>query len=216
MKLKLASILLAVSATGLNAGVLSITNQVSGVAGDTAIFFANDTIATSGIATGGYFDVGYDVNTGLTLATTSGDFSSFIGAFNILTSDVLGAGGGSGANGFYFASFDYGAPVLNPPVGASLYSILGNGVDLASSSEFAVLMSADTVALDSPLPDDNNITLPTNTTVLLGTVATGMVDFGAGLVSTPTLSLVSAAPVPEPSALLLSAFGALALLRRKR
>jgi len=194
--------------------VLSMTNQVSGAAGDTVIFFASDSIAVSGFATGGYFDTGYDVNAGLMTATTTGDFTSFIAAFNILASDQIGAGGGSGADGFYFASFDYGAPVLNPPIGASLYSILGNGVDLESSTEFAVLMSSDTVAADVPLPDDNNITLPTNTTVLLGTVGTSLVDFGAGLVETPSLTLVAA--VPEPSTFILSAIGVLALLRRKR
>lgn len=191
-----------------------MTNQVSAMAGDIAILFANDTIANAGIATGGYFNLGYDVNGGLTTATSSGDFTDFITNFNVVTSDILGSGGGSGMDGFYFSSFDYGAPTGNPPVGAELYSIIGNGADLMSSTQFAVLMSADSVGLDVPLPDDNNIILPDNVTVLLGTAGEALVDFGSGAVLTPSLSLVQA--IPEPSTLLLSSIGVLALLRRKR
>lgn len=217
--MKTKNILAAVLLTTANAysGVLSMTNQVSGAVGDTVIFFASDTndnIAVSGFATGGYFDTGYDVNAGLSMAVTTGDFSGFITAFNILTSDTIGASGGAGVDGFFFASFDYGIPSTNPPVGASLYSILGNAATLETSSQFAVLMSSDTVAADTPLPDDNNITLPTNTTVLLGTIGTSMVDFGGGLVQTPSLTLVQV--VPEPSSLLLGSLGVLALFRRKR
>lgn len=215
MKINIVSVLLAISSASLSAGVLSMTNQNVG-AGDTAVLYADDTIATSGIATGGYFNIGYDVNAGLLAATTTGDFSNFILNFNILTTDILGAAGNSGVNGFYFGSFDYGTPGANPPLGAELYSLLGNSDTLTSSSQFAVLKSADTIGLDTPTPDDNNILLPENTTVLLGKAGTTMINFGNGLRTTPSLSLVSAVAIPEPSALLLTALGALALLRRKR
>ena len=196
------------------AGTLSFTNQINGAAGDTVIVDADGTVISGGIATGGFFNSGYDVNEGLRLATTSGDFSDFLANFNILASAAIAASGDSGFDGFYVGGVDYGAPTGNPFIGAELFSILGNASSLTSSTQFAVLMSSDIVDADVPLPDSNSIALGFDTTTLLGTAGTSSFDFGNGLESTPSLALVRA--IPEPSALLLSAFGALALLRRKR
>lgn len=195
------------------AGVITVTNQNLSRAGDTVIL--TDTLpSTTGIATGGYFDTGYDVSAGLTTAMSTGSFADFISNYNILTSDILGASGGSGVNGFFFASTDYGVPLLNPPVGAALYTFVGNGTSLSTSTAYALFSSTLAVDLDSPAPDTNDILVGSNTTTLLGTVGTSMVNFGSGPQSTPTVTLLNT--IPEPSTFFLSALGVFGLLRRRR
>lgn len=87
---------------------------------------------------------------------------------------------------------------------ATIYLLVGNGVDKASSTLFAIVETTSSFPANVTLAD--NITINTQTN---GFVSQDLL----GSTSTNAITLVT---VPEPSTLLLSAFGVLGLLRRKR
>ena len=212
------------SITLVNASTVSFTNQDLGGLQDTIVYSAAGFPANSGVAQAGYFNMGFNVSN----AIMTGAFSSIFTNFNVLGSDTIGVSGGAGVAGFFYNSVNYLAAgsMGGPPLNAPLFLLIGMGggslTNLSGATSLAVLATTQQANIDTPLLDTNNIILggPNNTTSLsipgpnggplLGTFTSGT------LTANPTLVLTSIVAVPEPSALLLSAFGALGLLRRKR
>jgi len=93
---------------------------------------------------------------------------------------------------------------------------LGSGTDIASSgTNWAVFKTAANTAFPADVSQATGVTFTMTTPAALTVLATGNVGAGfvAGGVNTNNFEL---APIPEPSAALLGAIGALGLLRRRR
>jgi MYXO-CTERM domain-containing protein len=88
-----------------------------------------------------------------------------------------------------------------------IYVIVGNGNSRASSTDFAILRTATPTLFPANVTQSVSATFAIPTGAALNPVA------GAGSVSGNVLTLQG---VPEPSAALLGALGALGLLRRRR
>jgi PEP-CTERM motif len=201
------------SAACSQAGVVSATNLNLADSGDSIITISG-LAAQSGIVQAGFFTSGFDVNA----AIVSENYSSLFANFNSLASGTLGDTTVLGPTNFglYFVGGDYGAPSASAPLGSLFYTFLGSGSTLANSSFIGLIEHTGvTIGADTPAPDSNDL-IASSGVVRLGTVGTTSYDFGSGAVSTPSLGLLSVNAIPEPSAALLGAIGAIGLLRRRR
>ena len=127
-----------------------------------------------------------------------------------------------GAAGFFDNSRSAPIPqgTVDAPVGASVYLVMGDGADLASSTDFAVFdpglvfgteNAVGAGALDIVINSD---TL-TADSLVYGTIVTNK-DTGLGLVFDEAIQLGEGAVIPEPSTSLLAALAGLALAARRR
>lgn len=177
---------------------------------------------TSGIAASGTFSIN-DAAVDALVATKS--YQSLVAAFGLGTllgssdfandaSDVFGLA----VPGAY--AFSSGTNFNETPIiGQTLYSFVGNGATLAASTYFALYRHNTTLAADPAIPPETNYDLKlTGGSLLLGTLGTKELtipDLAGGAQSYRTITLEGVA-IPEPSAALLGAIGALGLLRRRR
>lgn len=218
----LTSLFLATFSSAATIRVSSLTN-LDGTSPDKLIISSADVPLASGYVGSGKFSVNdAAVDLLVTTATTTGDytalinaFSSFIGSDNFATGVdfIFGIGNVPGA----FAL----AADLNPTahIGATLYSFFGNASDLSSSTEFGLYRHFQTLTADpaQPTPPNNYSLLLTGGSLLIGTATTVLsTDANLGTTGNTVDAIQLVAAIPEPSSLLLSAIGALALLRRKR
>ena len=195
-----------------NAATAIVTNVQTGTA-DTLYADSTGTLLDGGIVSIGYFSAGFDVNANIA------DQSALVTDFTVLTSALAGSPSpnlGGSFPGFVeqAATTDFGTITgANQLLGRQLYSFIGNQATLLGSSEVALVL-LQTIADDVPTPNDYNSN-PSSLTPTIGTVGsfTGNAS-GFGNATQPTIQTVQL--VPEPSTLLLSAFGVLGLLRRKR
>lgn len=127
-----------------------------------------------------------------------------------------------GAAGFFDNSRSAPIPqgTVDAPVGASVYLVIGDGADLASSTDFAVFdpglvfgteNAVGAGALDITINSD---TL-TADSLVYGTIVPN-VNTGLGLVFDEAIQLGEGAVIPEPSTSLLAALAGLALAARRR
>lgn len=127
-----------------------------------------------------------------------------------------------GAAGFFDNSRSAPIPqgTVDAPVGASVYLVMGDGADLASSTDFAVFdpglvfgteNAVGAGALDIVINSD---TL-TADSLVYGTIVPN-IDTGLGLVFDEAIQLGEGAVIPEPSTSLLAALAGLALAARRR
>ena len=210
------------SASFGNAAIVQSSSlfNIDGSSPDTLILAATGNSPLSfGFASSGVFSLS---DSEVTTFAGLQDISSLIGGFNgFIGSDdfqtgvdfLFGTGDIAGAYAFQSASFD-----PTPFIGASLYTFIGNGADLASSTEFALYRHDITLAADAapPTPETVYDLLLTNGVLLIGTQTVfDSTDPNLGTNNSP-VSAIQLAAIPEPSSFLLSAIGALALLRRKR
>lgn len=218
MKNKLITAVILVGATTIvQAATINIISNASPI-GDSRLFLdASGVPLTSGYAAIGYFSV-----------LTSADFPASTGLdlqndFNILGSPNLNFvnddfGAGLEVNGILAISASAQTGPGNPFIGKQAVLVVGNGSSLGTSTEAFIWMTATSIPEDPSTPITLDFSLSNiagslllgadnaNTDVLVGTNFAGSIDNAFQL----------AVLVPEPSTLLLSAFGALALLRRKR
>jgi MYXO-CTERM domain-containing protein len=215
-KLLKIAIVSAALVSSASAGTVAGGNLLNGP-GDTLVVNSSGAYATSGTATIGYFNTGFDVSA----AVLSGSYQSLVQNFNVLASGSVGNPGGFAdpiAGYYLIGDTDYGAPGTR--VGALLYSFIGDGATLAASNAFGLLQSTATIDIDGNPPDSNtvNLDIASNaSTVLIGKVGTGTANLGVvsggESVAVNTLTLVA---VPETSTALLGLLGLAGLVRRRR
>lgn len=197
--------------------------NVDGTAPDTLIINSMGVPVSLGIATSGGFNVSDTiVQTLATAAVTTGDFTALIASFTgFLGSDdfqtgvdtAFGTGDIAGAYALT-ANLD-----PTPFIGQTLYSFIGNGGTLGTSTEFALYQHVPVLAADpaAPAAPSEYSLLISGGSILIGTPTTiQSTDGNLGTNNTQVNAIRLVQAVPEPSTLLLSAFGVLGLLRRKR
>mgnify|MGYP001433698652 FL=1 len=147
------------------------------------------------------------------------DIRSLFAAFgdgNTAFSNSIGVGGFFDGN----RSAPIPAGTTDVPVGASVFLVIGDGSDLASSTDFAVYdpglvfgteNAVGAGALDIIIDSD----ALTADSLVYGTIATN-VDLGIGVTFDEGIQLGEGAVIPEPSTSLLAALAGLALAARRR
>ena len=172
-------------------------------------------------------------NTGAPIALGSGfvaagTFASVPGSIDEVRSFTpFGDGNSAFANSIGVGGFFDGnrsAPIpagtTDAPVGASVYLVMGDGADLASSTDFAVFdpglvfgteNAVGAGALDIIIDSD----ALTPDSLVYGTIVTE-VDTGIGVIFAEGIQLGEGAVIPEPSTSLLAALAGLALVARRR
>jgi hypothetical protein len=142
-------------------------------------------------------------------------FTAF-GDGNTAFSNSIGVGGFFDGN----RSAPIPAGTTDVPVGASVFLVIGDGSDLASSTDFAVYdpglvfgteNAVGAGALDIIIDSD----ALTADSLVYGTIATN-VDLGIGVTFDEGIQLGEGAVIPEPSTSLLAALAGLALAARRR
>ena len=205
--LKLLSIMI-VGITSSNAATIAVGGVTSATSGLQAVA-ADGTVLSSGgyyIAVGAY-NVVPTVAVDLSNLLTSVDAMTI---FQTRTSPTL-AGNTQGTITGSFVANGFGSPEsLN---GKQIYFVVGNGATRALSTDFAIF--TNTTAAFFP----SNVNLTTSVSVTLSSINSIVPLANAGLednngTARDRIQLVSA--IPEPSAALLGAVGALVLLRRRR
>lgn len=141
-----------------------------------------------------------------TFAQVAADFAQF-GA-----STKFGGASAFNISGLYIAEpQETITSAIDPRVGRTLYTIIGNGETFGGSTEIAIVKHTTSVA-EGPTFTTNANVATDGASVLVGNAGIGQVDVGAGPVS--ALGLV--AVVPEPSSALLGVLSLAIMLRRKR
>jgi hypothetical protein len=216
IKLSLVSALIAM-ASSANAAIVAVSNVSNGL-GDADALFENvdGTLVSGGIVAMGYFGSNNPSGDIANIAATIADFTT-------LSSGQLGSYSDS-LEGSYpgyveAANTDLGDLLAgNALIGKKLYAFVGNQSTLASSTAYALYL------IDTFVEEESGLGLtylaqPFGITPLIGSIDSITINspLAAGTDGAPsTYNTLKLAAVPEPSATLLGAVGALALLRRRR
>jgi hypothetical protein len=212
MKIKIAfAAALMAMASNASAAVFAVSNVTAGYGYGDALFQLEDgSLSNGGIVAMGYFSSAPSSNLE--------DITTTIGNFTILASGLAGSYsatlGGSYAG--YIEEVVQGASIIEPSalIGQALYVFAGNASTLAASTQWALVQFA-TISSDDPF-EQTYVGQPLGLTPLIGTVGS-YTGNASGLASeTEVFSTLKLVSVPEPTAALLGAFGALGLLRRRR
>lgn len=165
----------------------------------------------TGFITAGYFDGLNDL-----LIPTS-DITTIDTAFQQFTGET-GVFGFSGFDGFAdFATSGERIGAGSPFLGETLYFVFGNGNSLLSSTQLAVFKSEFLFPNDSAAAVDADLSVELGgQNASPGSFIMGTTGGTVEILSSQIQSVVLNEVVPEPSTLLLTAVGALALLRRQR
>ena len=206
MKLKHAAVALAMIGTALG-GSVTVTNINAG-GSQLVVDNAGNPVVGGFVGVGTITDPGADF-TSLTGADLAGLFDSFATgatenpAGNVLL-DLEMAFSVQGS-----ANFD-----SSPLAGGTIYLVLGNGADLASSSQAGV-MSVGSFPSSEPAPPNPVIMSNATASVLFGDYDGTAVN-GTGITAGERPAFALAGLVPEPSSSLLAAFAGLILLARRK
>jgi MYXO-CTERM domain-containing protein len=225
--MKLKSILFAIS--GLALGVMSsnaATMIVSNVAlgpGDTLYANRNNSLMNGGIVTMGYFPASVllaDIDTIQELYTQLNNFTVVTSAApGTLSAQLQTSNPGYADQAAATSVGTVSVTNSSPLLGRQIYSIVTNfatlgqaaSAPLTDTSEFALVAIG---AFGDDVPFENQYSSnPAGKAPIIGTLGAFNGDAGAGDGAYLTLRMDA---VPEPSAALLGALGALGLLRRRR
>ena len=217
----------AIACTSSSHGASILAANTPDLSGNAAIDFfienaITDTLLASGYAGSGGFSIS---DADVTIAVNAGNFAALAAAFvpfigtDDFNTGMVGSNGGATAGAYSIPNDPF---VVTPYLGQTLYTIIGNSTILANSTAFALFRHTEVLVADpggTATPNDYILDLtPADGTLLAGTRDTlnGFSDpfFDVTGINISTVKLIT--PIPEPSALLLSAFGVLGLLRRKR
>lgn len=203
-------------ASSASAATLAVTNVATGL-GDADALFENvdGTLVDGGIVALGYFGSNNPSGNIADIAATLADFTS-------LATGVIG-GYSASLEGNYpgyveATNVELGDLLAgNALIGKKLYAFVGNQSELSLSTAFALYL-VDTFVEEEAGLGGTYLAQPFGITPLIGSVDSITTLSPAVVSGDPetytTLKLAQA--VPEPSATLLGAFGALGLLRRRR
>lgn len=201
------------AATSAHAGTISLDTLVDGNGNDYVFRDMAGVNMSSGIVTVGVFSTLSDGVVG------SQSFSTLANDFAVLGSDLfndIDSPFTEPVAGMTSIDTNYGAPGANQ--GKTIYILVGNNsANLSASSQFFLLRTTSVIDADAP-SDSNTLSLATST-VVFGTPQNNGVYDGDSIElssSQPATNAINMVAVPEPSAAVLGAFGALGLLRRRR
>jgi hypothetical protein len=197
-------------------GTTATSNGIANSAGLAFQDSTNVSFAGPGSVSWGYFNITDAEITGATSASTLvnafQNWNNTIGKFA-----APGPTGNRGTFNFNAAARDLGAGQSGEAfANKNMYVFVGNGTTFGASTEFLVLKTNFTFnpAESGPTAFTKTLSTSTVTDVLFGTTTTNVFTTNSDASQTPGWR--TAAPVPEPSAALLGAIGALGLLRRRR
>lgn len=195
----------------LLAGVLATTSTASAV----SLTLANN------------FSIGFTDNRGDVIPNGTGFFSAGIfseaptvenisSAFTPLsvggTAQFLPFSATNNFDGFAQGVVNGGRQAAGSPfVGQPIFVVYGNGSDVASSNQFAVLATGSQFDADDSTVTESNISFQATLASAVVGVSGGNIPLGTQ--TRPTIQLVA---VPEPSTALLGMIGIVGLLRRRR
>ncbi len=196
-----------------DAATMAVNNLGTGP-GDVLYTNSANVPMSGGVVTMGYFSAGI-------APTTIAQLQAALGSYTLVTSAIPGdVSAVLGENVAGYASQLLNTTVLggqvtgaNELLGRPIYSIVADNANLQAATQFA-LVRIGTFADDVPF-ENQYFSNPAGGTVIIGT--TGSIDVQnnppTGNGTYVTLQMTA---VPEPSAALLGALGALGLLRRRR
>lgn len=206
------------STIAMQAATVTIANAQGGAGTDTLWANADGSLMTTGKVSVGYFDPSVTVEQIDTIA----ELFSKLGDFMILASATPGSSASIAAPGYLMevpsASFSPAALV-----GRTLYAIATDASSLgeATLSSAYSMFSFGILVADDPTENDYTAN-PAGHAPIIGLLGTFTGNPGAaasdifGPDATGTYTTLKLVAVPEPSAALLGAVGALGLLRRRR
>ena len=206
-----------------NAANYVVSNLATG-SGTSDTLFQSSGAVNAPLLNGGIVSIGYFSSNAYIPSSDLSMIGTTIGAFTIVDFALTGSFSNqldvSGAAGYVDKALFDGTLILtgNPLIGRTVYLFAGNGATLAASNAFA--LQSVGVIVDEESGESQFSTNPTGQpTPVIGQINVGAFSgnpfptAGAGTTTFNTLQLTA---IPEPSTLLLSALGVLALLRRKR
>lgn len=215
MKIKVMMLALATTLAS-QAAVYTLSNGASatsnGIGNNAGVAYQNS--ANASFAGPGVTQFGIFSTDALSSATSSATLISAFTPFSGI--NTFAAAGPAGARGTFTNA---AAPFLitgSQFAGKNMYLFVGNGSTFVGSTEYLVLKTTFVFnASDdsNPNPIVNTLTAG-NSTVLFGKTSADLRTTTADASATPGFGTV--VPIPEPSAALLGAIGALGLLRRRR
>lgn len=191
------------------------TATASGFANSGGVVFqnsANASFAGPGTVGFGIFTIS---DSDISGATSGGVLTSAFVGFGTSSTGTFTAPGLS-ANAGTFSRNSTGVVTGSPFANSLVYLLVGNGTTYANSTQFGVFKTTFSyLAADDAVPTPIVYTVTSaNTSVLFGSTTADVRTTGAD--SSPTPGFRTATPIPEPSAAILGAVGALGLLRRRR
>jgi MYXO-CTERM domain-containing protein len=222
MKLKLiAATALIAASSHSSAAIYYVSNLVTG-GGSSEALYQSAGLANAPLLDGGIIALGYFPSNAYVPSSSLANIGTTISDFTIVASALAGSASaqlaGPGAPGYVDAAMvdTAGIPSNSPLVGRALYVFAGSASTLGTSTAWALKQVA-TYADDEAAENEYFANPKGGAAPVIGTIGsfTGnpLPDLGAGTTTFSTLQLVA---VPEPSAALLGALGALGLLRRRR
>jgi len=197
--------------------LLVIAGLTTGFAGAASVSLTNANFPTFSAFLS---SAGVPISGVVTIGTYSSEPTSALNVLNGYTS--LGSLGFGTANGGVLDGYAQGAvnvslPLGSAAVGQQVYIVVGNAATLAASTEFLVWKptsnsAGNTFTADNPVGGPDSVLILGST----GTTVVGNFGFVADIAGSGSQGHFRLAAVPEPSAMLLGAVGALGLLRRRR
>ena len=210
----IAAALFMAGASMLPATIVSVFNIQSGdTTTDTPIVDSGGNLIPLG---GGVVAVGRALGGTVDVADLASTFDQFGSASNI-------NGGGFGIDGFVSdaaPTFQVATATATADgfIGETVFVVIGNAADLASSTEFAVFQAAGTFLPDNlGLEQNTNVSLQVGgATQIFGDIASDVLVPGTPLGDLTFSSGIQLAGIPEPSSALLLGLGGLGFLIRRR
>jgi hypothetical protein len=211
------------AAMPLCAATVSLSNLGANPFNSLAIVYnGTNTTATGGIAAAGYFDTLSDAQV-FTLSSDLGNIATLIADFRVVSSTTLDSAFSGALSGAGLFDLNSSPSLPNATKsGKGLYTFLGDQATLGASTQWLLWDNTDIINAEDTVtnPDANSLLMAQEGASLIsGGLTTATINFspiqGPSESRVPAIRLAAVA-IPEPSALLLTALGALALLRRKR
>lgn len=220
-KFALSLLVAAISVTSSQAALITLINgasaTASGIQTSNGLTFRGGTTAgdllggTNGGISAGPGTIAFGIFT-TTIDQNTTDFSSFTAFGSVGT---FAASGGFG-NRSTFSLASNVTVAGSPFAGENIILFAGNGTSFANSTEFLVVdtgIAFNSVSDATPTPTSFTVR-PSTSQVLFGSTVANVLTTNTD--SSTTAGWSMAAPIPEPSAAILGALGALGLLRRRR